>query len=50
MFSSGVRRSARAWTILVLVFLYTPLVLVVVNAFNSSKTFAFPPSGFTLRW
>jgi len=35
---------------LVLVFLYTPMLLVVVNAFNSSRTFAFPPSGFTTQW
>jgi putative spermidine/putrescine transport system permease protein len=34
----------------VLVFLYAPLLLVVVNAFNASRTFAFPPTGFTLRW
>ena len=35
---------------MVLVFLYAPLLLVVVNAFNSSRTFAFPPTGFTLDW
>ena len=39
-----------AWTVLVLVFLYAPLLLVVVNAFNSSRTFAFPPTGFTMQW
>lgn len=50
MLSTGVRRGARAWTVFVLLFLYTPLLLVVVNAFNSSKTFAFPPRGFTLQW
>ena len=50
MLSGGARGAVRAWTVLVLVFLYAPLVLVVVNAFNSSRTFAFPPSGFTLRW
>jgi putative spermidine/putrescine transport system permease protein len=47
MLSGGARGVVRAWTVLVLVFLYAPLLLVVVNAFNS---FAFPPSGFTLRW
>jgi putative spermidine/putrescine transport system permease protein len=31
-------------------FLYLPLALVVLNAFNRSRTFAFPPSGLTLRW
>ncbi|TRW88036.1 ABC transporter permease [Mycolicibacterium sp. 018/SC-01/001] len=50
MLSSRMRGATRAWTVLVLVFIYAPLALVVVNAFNSSKTFAFPPSGFTLRW
>ncbi len=50
MFSTAVRRGARAWTVLVLVFLYAPLFLVVLNAFNSSKTFGFPPAGFTWQW
>ncbi len=48
MLSTGARRAVRAWTVLVLVFLYAPLLLVVINAFNASRTFAFPPSGFTL--
>jgi putative spermidine/putrescine transport system permease protein len=50
MLSSSARRVVKTWTLMVLVFLYAPLVLVVVNAFNTSRTFAFPPSGFTLRW
>jgi putative spermidine/putrescine transport system permease protein len=50
MLSTGARHGVRAWTVLVLVFLYAPLLLIVVNAFNSSKSFAFPPSGFTLKW
>jgi putative spermidine/putrescine transport system permease protein len=50
MLSTGARRAVRMWTLLVLVFLYAPLLLVVVNAFNSSRTFAFPPTGFTLKW
>jgi len=50
MLPDSIRRLTRAWTVLVIIFLYAPLLLVVVNAFNSSKTFAFPPSGFTLRW
>ena len=33
-----------------LVFLYAPLLLVVINAFNSSRSFAFPPTRFTLAW
>ena len=50
MLSTGARRAVRAWVVLVLVFLYAPLLLVVINAFNSSRSFAFPPSGFTFRW
>ena len=50
MLSTGARRAVRAWTVLVLVFLYGPLLLVVINAFNASKSFAFPPTGFTLQW
>ena len=50
MFGVGVRRFTRVWVVLVLAFLYAPLLLVVVNAFNRSKTFAFPPTGFTLQW
>jgi putative spermidine/putrescine transport system permease protein len=50
MLSTGARHGVRAWTFLVLVFLYAPMLLIVVNAFNSSKSFAFPPSGFTLQW
>jgi putative spermidine/putrescine transport system permease protein len=33
-----------------MVFLDAHLLLVVVNAFNSSRSFAFPPTGFTLAW
>lgn len=33
-----------------LAFLYVPLGLVLLNAFNKSRTFAFPPSGLTLKW
>ena len=47
MLSGGARRVVRAWTVMILIFLYAPLALVLVNAFNSSRSFAFPPSGFT---
>lgn len=50
MRSSATRRFLRIWTVVVLAFLYVPLLLVVVNAFNASRTFAFPPTGFTLQW
>ncbi|MDX6410326.1 MAG: hypothetical protein QOE13_3397, partial [Gaiellaceae bacterium] len=38
MLSSGARRAAGAWTVLIALFLYVPLALVLVNAFNSSRT------------
>lgn len=50
MLSNTARRLVRGWTLLVLLFLYAPLLLVVINAFNTSRTFAFPPTGFTLHW
>ena len=37
-------------TALVLLFIYTPLLLVVVNSFNADRTFGWPPKGFTLEW
>ncbi len=50
MLSANARRGLLAWSAMVMVFLYAPMLLVVINAFNSSRTFAFPPSGFTLEW
>jgi len=39
-----------AITALVLLFIYAPLLLVVVNSFNADRTFGWPPKGFTLEW
>ena len=50
MLSGGAQRAVRTWTVLILLFLYAPLALVLVNAFNSSRSCAFPPSGFTTQW
>jgi putative spermidine/putrescine transport system permease protein len=50
MFSRNGLRALRIWTAAVLVFLYLPLLLVLLNAFNASRTFAFPPTGLTLAW
>jgi putative spermidine/putrescine transport system permease protein len=33
-----------------LAILYIPLLIIVLNSFNSSRTFAFPPTSFTLSW
>jgi putative spermidine/putrescine transport system permease protein len=37
-------------TTLVFLFIYLPLLLVVVNSFNADRTFGWPPRGFTLEW
>jgi putative spermidine/putrescine transport system permease protein len=33
-----------------LLFIYAPLALVVLNSFNTSRTFAWPPPGYTTEW
>jgi putative spermidine/putrescine transport system permease protein len=40
------------WVMLaaVLVFLFTPILIVVAVSFSPSAIFAFPPDGFSLRW
>lgn len=42
--------SMRAITYGVLVVLYVPLILVVVLSFNTAKSLAWPPRGFTTAW
>jgi putative spermidine/putrescine transport system permease protein len=37
-------------TLLVLGFLYLPLLVILVLSFSKSKTFAWPPPGFGLHW
>jgi putative spermidine/putrescine transport system permease protein len=44
------RATLGAFAFLVVLFLYVPLLLVVVNSFNRSRVFAFPPTGYTLQW
>ena len=34
----------------VLTFIYFPLVVVVVNSFNASRVFSWPPTSFTTEW
>jgi putative spermidine/putrescine transport system permease protein len=48
--SPGLRWTLRVITWVVLLFLYAPLAIVVMNSFNTSRTFAFPPTGVTLKW
>ncbi|MBS1679205.1 MAG: ABC transporter permease [Actinobacteria bacterium] len=40
----------RAAVALVLAFIYIPLLVILVEAFNSSRILKWPPPGFTLSW
>jgi putative spermidine/putrescine transport system permease protein len=46
----ALRTTLYIWMGLGLAILYIPLLLIVLNSFNSSRTFGFPPAGFTLEW
>ena len=48
--SAWVRFGLRVATWLVLAFLYLPLLVVAINAFNESAFMAWPPPGFSLHW
>jgi spermidine/putrescine transport system permease protein len=43
-------RMLRAFFLLLVVFLYAPIVVLVLFSFNDSVVISFPLSGFTLRW
>jgi putative spermidine/putrescine transport system permease protein len=44
------RLGLRLATAAVLVFMYVPLALILIYAFNASGGAAWPPSGFSFRW
>ena len=48
--SAWVRFGLRVATWVVLAFLYLPLLVVAINAFNESSFMAWPPPGFSLHW
>ncbi|MEP9364507.1 ABC transporter permease [Nocardioides sp. CN2-186] len=48
--SRGLRGSLGVFTGIVLVFIYVPLALVLLNSFNTDNTFGWPPAGLTLHW
>jgi putative spermidine/putrescine transport system permease protein len=48
--SRTARIALRAAMALGLAVVYVPLLLVLVNSFNSSRSFAWPPAGFSTRW
>ena len=49
-FSRATRGVLLALTGLVLLFIHAPLALVVLNSFNVSRTFEWPPPGYTTQW
>jgi len=50
MESLATRVLLRVWVALVLIFLFTPIVLIFVYAFNTSNIESWPIPGLTLKW
>jgi putative spermidine/putrescine transport system permease protein len=50
MESRAARAGLAAWTLLVVLFLWLPLGIILVYAFNTSNIQSWPIPGFTLRW
>ena len=48
--SRSAKSGFQIWMAFGLIFIYLPLVLVVINSFNINKSFAWPPTGFTTEW
>ena len=48
--SRGARLLLRAGTVLTLTFLYVPLLVILLYAFNSRRTLKWPIPGLTLEW
>ena len=46
----GSRVALGTWTVLVVLFLWIPLLLIIVYAFNSSNVQSWPIPGFTTHW
>src|SRR3954452_2380252 len=44
------RRMLRVGMALGLFVIYVPLIVVLVNSFNKSRTFAWPPAGYPTKW
>jgi putative spermidine/putrescine transport system permease protein len=47
---SWLRIALRVWVVLVLIFLFTPIFVIVLFAFNQSIIQSWPISGLTLHW
>jgi len=46
----ALRIALRIWVVLVLAFLFIPIVLIVLYSFNSSNIESWPIAGFSLHW
>jgi putative spermidine/putrescine transport system permease protein len=50
MESRGIRIGLRVWTIGLMIFIYAPLVVIVLSAFNASKIPSWPIQDYTTKW
>ena len=50
MESKALRVALRVWVVLVLAFLFIPIVLIVLYSFNRSNIESWPIAGFSLHW
>jgi putative spermidine/putrescine transport system permease protein len=50
MESKGLRIALRVWVALVLLFLFVPIVLIILYAFNKSNIESWPIAGFSGHW
>jgi len=50
MESRATRAALGVWTVLVVLFLWVPLAIILLYAFNPSNIQSWPIQGFTLRW
>jgi putative spermidine/putrescine transport system permease protein len=49
-FSPGARLVLRLAMVAGLLIIYVPLLVVLINSLNTSRTFGWPPTGLTLEW
>ena len=50
MESGATKIALRVWVVLVVLFLFTPIILILVYAFNASNIQTWPIAGLSLRW
>jgi putative spermidine/putrescine transport system permease protein len=50
MESAGLKAGLRIWVVLVLLFLFLPILLIVIYAFDPATVESWPIQGFTLHW